>query len=187
VSASGPHLPRGAAPPGGETRDWVERSADRLIPQRCQRYREQILYLAVGGWNTLFGYLNFVVFYYLLQARLPVMVILVISYAPSIANAYVCYRYIVFRSRGSVLREMPRFTSVYLIALAANLVILPIALRWLPLSAYVVQALFTVAVVLLSYLGHKHFSFRGGSHGSRGQGNGDERQSRPQSPAPGGE
>lgn len=170
-----------------ERRAWVERSADRLIPRRFQRYREQILYLAVGGWNTLFGYLNFVVLYYFLQARLPVMVILVISYALSIANAYVCYRYIVFRSRGRVLREMPRFTSVYLVALAANLVVLPIALRWLPLSAYAVQALFTIAVVLLSYLGHKHFSFRGGSHDSQGQGNGGERQSRPQSPAPGGE
>ena len=170
-----------------ERRAWVERSADRLIPSRFRRYREQILYLVVGGWNTLFGYLNFVVLYYFLQARLPVMVILVISYAFSITNAYVCYRYIVFRSRGSVLREMPRFTSVYLVALAANLVILPLALRWLPFSAYVVQALFTIAVVLLSYFGHRHFSFRGGSHGSRGQGNGDQRQSRPRSPAPGGE
>lgn len=168
-------------------RAWIERYADRVIPRRFRHYREQILYLAVGGWNTLFGYLNFVALYYFLQARLSVMVILVISYALSIANAYVCYRYVVFRSRGSVLREMPRFTSVYLIALAANLVVLPIALRLLPLSAYVVQALFTIAVVLLSYFGHKHFSFRGGSHGPQGQGNGDERQSRPRSPAPGGE
>jgi hypothetical protein len=38
-----------------ERRAWVERSADRLIPRRFRRYREQILYLAVGGWNTLFG------------------------------------------------------------------------------------------------------------------------------------
>jgi len=166
-------------------RAWVERGADGLIPGRFQRYREQILYLVVGGWNTLFGYLNFVMLYYFLQVRLTVMAILVISYAISIAHANVCYRYVVFRSRGSVLREMPRFTSVYLVALAANLVILPLALRWLPLSAYVVQALFTVAVVVLSYFGHKRFSFRGGSHGSRGQGNADPRQNRPQSPTPG--
>jgi putative flippase GtrA len=170
-----------------ERRAWVERSFDRLIPSRVRRYREQILYLAVGGWNTLFGYLNFVVLYYFLRVSLPVMVILVISYAISIANAYVCYRYIVFRSRDGVLREVPRFTSVYLVALAANLVILPLALRWLPLSAYVVQALFTIAVVLISYLGHKHFSFRGGPHASQEQGNGEQRQSRPQSPSSGGE
>jgi putative flippase GtrA len=185
-----PAPPRTREPGFGDVhvrRAWVERSADRLIPRRFQRYREVILYLAVGGWNTLFGYLNFVALYYFLEARLPVAVILVMSYALSIANAYICYRYVVFRSRGSVLREMPRFTSVYLVALAANLVILPLALRWLPLSAYAVQALFTIAVVVLSYFGHKYFSFGGGSRGRQGQGNDDERQSRPQSPAPGGE
>jgi putative flippase GtrA len=155
--------------PGGQRVGQAERLrrraeavADALVPRRFHGYREQIHYLAVGAWNTVFGYLNFVVLYYLLQAKLPVAVILVLSYALSVANAYVCYRYIVFRSRGVVWKELPRFSGVYLIALAANLVVLPLALRTLPLSAYVVQALFTVAVVVLSYLGHKYFSFRTG-------------------------
>jgi putative flippase GtrA len=169
--------------PAAIRRAWVEAAADRFVPRRFQRYREQILYLAVGGWNTLFGYLNFVVLYYFLQGTMPVMAILIVSYAISIANAYVCYRYVVFRSRGSVLREMPRFTSVYVVALAANLVVLPLALRWLPFSAYVVQAIFTLGVVLLSYFGHKHFSFRGGATGPSAQGNSRERQSRPGNPS----
>lgn len=140
----------------------IEGAADSLLPRRFHRYREQIHYLAVGGWNTLFGYLSFVVLYYFMNQQMPVTVILVLSYVVSIANAYVCYRYIVFRSRGSVSRELPRFASVYLVALAANLIVLPLALRWLPLNVYVVQALFTLAVVLLSYVGHRYFSFRGG-------------------------
>jgi len=139
----------------------VERTADALVPSRLHAYREQVQYLVVGGWNTLFGYLNFVVLYYLLNDALPVAVILVMSYALSIANAYVCYRYIVFRSRGMVWREIPRFSSVYLVALAANLIVLPLALRALPLNAYVIQGLFTLCVVVLSYVGHKYFSFRG--------------------------
>lgn len=182
--------PRTGAPSRSATPDrcvWVERTADRLIPGRFQRYREQILYLAVGGWNTLFGYLNFALLYYFLNTRLPVMVILVVSYAISIANAYVCYRYVVFRSRGSVLREMPRFTSVYLVALAANLIVLPLALRWLPVSAYAVQAVFTAAVVVLSYLGHKYFSFRRGAPTVKGQGNDGRRETSPEDPDSGGE
>lgn len=142
-------------------RERLERAADALVPRRLRRYREQIHYLAIGAWNTLFGYLNFVVLYYLLNAALPVAVILVISYVLSIANAYICYRYIVFRSRGIVWREIPRFSSVYLIALVANLIVLPVALRALPVNAYVIQALFTVCVVVISYVGHKYFSFRG--------------------------
>jgi hypothetical protein len=39
---------------------------------------------------------------------------------------------------------------------------LPILVRTLPYNLYAIQALFTAAVVLLSYLGHKYFSFRGG-------------------------
>ncbi len=147
---------------GGGHRARVERSADALVPRRLHGYREQIQYLAVGAWNTAFGYLNFVLLYYLLGDTVPVALVLVISYALSIANAYVCYRYIVFRSRGIVWKEIPRFSGVYLVALGANLIVLPVALRTLPLNAYVIQALFTACVVLLSYVGHKYVSFRGG-------------------------
>ena len=52
-----------AASPGG--RASVRRTPSS--PRRLHRYREQIHYLAVGGWNTLFGYLNFVVLYYFLD------------------------------------------------------------------------------------------------------------------------
>jgi putative flippase GtrA len=129
------------------------------------RYREPLAYLLVGAWNTLFGYAVFALLYYLLAAHLHVDLILVVSYLISIANAYVGYRYIVFRSTGNMARELPRFTTVYLVTLAANLVVLPLALHRLPWNAYVVQGLFTVVIVLLSYLGHKYFSFRGGAVG----------------------
>ena len=75
-------------------------------------------------------------------------------------NAYVGYRYVVFRSRGRILTELPRFSLVYLATLVANILILPIALQVMPFSIYVVEAVFTLAVVISSYLGHKYFSFR---------------------------
>jgi putative flippase GtrA len=134
-------------------------------PRVAGRYREPIAYVIVGAWNTLFGYGVFALLYYLLHDRAHVDVILVISYALSIANAYIGYRFVVFRSTGSMKRELPRFTAVYLVTLAANLVVLPVALRLLPWNAYVVQGLFTFVIVALSYLGHKHFSFRSGTPG----------------------
>ena len=127
------------------------------------RYREPLSFLVVGAWNTLFGYGIFALLFYVLGAHLHVDVILVISYAFSITNAYIGYRFVVFRSRGSMKKEVPRFSAVYLVTLAANLLVLPIALRLLPWSAYVVQGLFTFVIVVLSYLGHKHFSFKGGT------------------------
>lgn len=146
----------------GACRTWVERTIDWIVPRSLGRYREQLLYLAVGAWNTLFGYGVWALLQYLLYPRVNYLVIVVLSYPIAIANAYVCYRYIVFRSHGSVLRELPRFSSVYLLTMAANLVALPILVRVLPLGLYAIQALFTIVVVILSYLGHRFFSFRGG-------------------------
>lgn len=148
------------SPPTHELRAWVERRADRFIPKALRPYREQVLYLAVGAWNTLFGYGVFVLLYYLVGGRVSVSVVIVASYVVAVLSAYIGYRYVAFRSHGPVLREFPRFSAVYLVTLIANLVFFPVALRLLPLSTYAVQALFTVGVVVISYLGHRHFSFR---------------------------
>ena len=140
-------------------RAWIERSADRLIPRPLLRFREQVLYLAIGGWNTLFGYLVFAIFYYLAGDVLGYAVVIVVSYLFAIVNAYLGYRYVAFRSHGSILRELPRFSAVYLATMIVNLVFFPVALQVLPLSPYLVQAVFTFGVVVASYLGHRYFSF----------------------------
>lgn len=121
--------------------------------------REQVMYLIVGGWNTLFGYLIWALLQYLLHAYINYLVILVIAWFPSVANAYFGYRWFVFRSKGSVLRELPRFSLVYVGTLIMGLVALPILLRILPFSIYVTQALYTAVMVVVSYLSHKYFSF----------------------------
>ena len=125
------------------------------------RRREQLLYLAVGGWNTVFGYGIWALLQFLLGERLHYLVIVVIAWPIAVLNAYLGYRFLVFRSRGSILRELPRFSLVYFATLVVNLMLLPIALTVLPFNIYVIQALFTIVVVIASYLGHKHFSFGG--------------------------
>jgi putative flippase GtrA len=126
------------------------------------RRREQLLYLAVGGWNTLFGYALWALMQYLLGDHVYYLVILLLAWFPAVLNAYFCYRYLVFRSRGRIRWELPRFSVVYAVTLCINLVALPVLLRVLPFSIYVTQVLFTAVVVVLSYLSHKYFSFRSG-------------------------
>jgi putative flippase GtrA len=132
------------------------------------RRREQVLYLVVGGWNTAFGYGAWALMQFLLGGHLHYLVVVLLAWPIAVLNAYIGYRYIVFRSRGPVLKELPRFSLVYVATLLVNLALLPIALRVLPFNIYVVQALLTVVVVVCSYLSHKHFSFRGGQRGHSG-------------------
>jgi putative flippase GtrA len=155
------------------TRAAIERAADALVPRRLARYREQLQYLGVGLWNTVFGYCVWALLQYVLHDYINYLLIVVLAYPISIANAYVCYRYIVFRSHGRVWREVPRFSTVYLLTMAANLLLLPLLLRILPFNIYVVQALFTMAVVVVSYFGHRFFSFRGGQVEGLGRENRD--------------
>ena len=124
--------------------------------------REQVLYLVVGAWNTLFGYGIWAALQMLLGDRVHYLVIVLIAWPIAVLNAYLCYRYLVFRSRGSILRELPRFALVYFLTLVATLVVLPIALSVLPFNIYVVQALLTVVVIICSYLSNRYFTFGAG-------------------------
>src|SRR5664280_1183371 len=163
-------------PAAPATSNRFERHLDGLrdhhalgVPVRFYfRRREQLLYLVVGGWNTAFGYGIWAFLQFLLGNHLHYLVVVLISWPIAVLNAYVGYRYIVFRSRDSILREFPRFSLVYVVTLVVNLALLPIALHVLPLNIYAVQALLTVLVVVCSYLSHKHFSFRGGHSGPTG-------------------
>ena len=159
MSQGRPHAGPPFRPGPIERREWVERGADRLIPSRFRRYREQILYLAAGGWNTLFGYAVFAALYAFSQHVLPLPVILVITYVIAVTNNYLLYRIVVFRSHAPIWRELPRFSIVYVVTLAVNLAVLPLALHALPLNAYAIQAVFTIVVVVASYGANKYFSF----------------------------
>ena len=87
---------------------WFERRLDGLRDHRALgrpvrfyfRRREQVLYLVVGGWNTVFGYAVWALMQFLLGGFLHYLVIVVLSWPIAVLNAYLGYRYIVFRSRG---------------------------------------------------------------------------------------
>jgi putative flippase GtrA len=157
-------------PPRSGTSNRIEKHLDGLRDDRALglpvrfffRRREQLLYLVVGGWNTVFGYAVWALLQFMLGNHLHYLVVLVLAWPIAVLNAYLGYRYVVFRSRGPILRELPRFSLVYVAALIVGLVALPVLLNVLPFNIYVVQALLTVIVVVGGYLSHRYFSFGAG-------------------------
>lgn len=160
-------------PPPSGTSNPIERRLEGFRDHRALglpvrfyfRRREQVLYLVVGGWNTVFGYAVWAFLQYLLGDHLHYLVVVLLAWPIAVLNAYLGYRYVVFRSRGPILRELPRFSVVYLVTLIVNLALLPVALNVLPFNIYVVQALLTTIVVVCSYLSHRYYSFGGGRGG----------------------
>jgi putative flippase GtrA len=118
------------------------------------------LYLVVGGWNTLFTYVTFSLLYYLLNTSVYPSLILALSYIIASINGFIGFRYLVFKPVRHPLHEYLRYQVVYLPILAINMLVLPLALRYSSLNAYVIQALFAIFAVVTSYLGNKYFTFR---------------------------
>lgn len=162
-------MPAPTSPLTGHETSLSAMRPDSALPPLVRLYsrrREQVLYLLVGAWNTAFGYAVWAVLQLLLGSHLHYLLVVVISWPLAVINAYLGYRILVFRSHGPILSELPRFSLVYVATLVANLMLLPLALATLPINIYVIQALFTGAVVVASYFGHKYFSFRRSSRPS---------------------
>jgi putative flippase GtrA len=128
---------------------------------------ERVAFLLVGGFNTVFAFLLFAGLAAtagraLDAAGLPVLgslVPLAGSYAVAVLVAFVLYRRLVFRVRGHVLRDLARFVSVYAVSITVNAVSLPLLVA-LGVPRLVAQALIVVVITLISYVGHRWFSFR---------------------------
>lgn len=123
-------------------------------------HEEKIRYLLGGIYNTLFGYLAFAALLLLFERHLHYLVVLVISHVISVANAFIVYRRFVFKSTGRVLSEYLRFNLVYLVAFLFNIAALPFLVEIAGMTPLKGQAVITVVTVILSYVGHKYFSFR---------------------------
>lgn len=132
----------------------------------------RVAFLGVGVVNTAIGFVAFFGFDDLFTAVRPGWpgvwhntVVLGCAHVVTVVAAFVLYRYLVFRVRGHVWRDLARFESVYLTSIAVNWVLLNLLVEVAHWPAKLAQTVILVLQVVLSWFGHKHFSFRR-AHGS---------------------
>ena len=86
----------------------------------------------------------------------------------AVTNAFLCYKWIVFRTHGNYLREYLKCWTVYgssaLIGTAGMILLVELA-GMNPIRANI---LITALSVIWSYLGHRFFSFRSGKKSGTG-------------------
>jgi putative flippase GtrA len=138
------------------------------LPKLLRRHETKVRFVVVGLWNTVFGYLAFVLLEALLRhsfsgLRLSYMIAMVLSTVVAVLNAFFFHRTFTFQSRvrgRAVLGELVRFSSTYLFTFILSLFLLPAFVEILGLSARVAGALVVIVCTVFSYLGHSRFSFR---------------------------
>jgi putative flippase GtrA len=128
---------------------------------------QRVAFLIVGGINTVVGFGLFILFDFTVGRAvdsaagtvLGSLATLGCSHVLGVIFAFVMHRRFVFRVTGHLWRDLARFESVYLVALAFNAVTLPVLVE-VGLNRIVAQAIITLISTVLSYVGHRYFSFR---------------------------
>jgi len=127
-------------------------------------------YLAVGIWNTAFAYATFALFTALLDRYIPASYLAgsVLSALLNITVSFLGYKWFVFKTKGNYLKEWWRCLMIYSGSIVLGLALLPptvLVVSYVtdsPRSApYIAGAILMGVQVILNFLGHKKFSFKG--------------------------
>jgi len=143
----------------------TKRRFTRHIPQA-----QFLLYLVVGGWNTIFGYICFFLLTRWLSRAIPAYSYVVANLAANlvaITVAFLGYKWFIFRTKGNYLREWMRCLVVYSTAILLSTAALPPLVglirhttHYQSQAPYIAGALVGMLTVISSFFGHKHLSFR---------------------------
>jgi putative flippase GtrA len=117
-------------------------------------------FAVIGVVNTLFAFGVFAAMNATLGVWFHYLVALVAAHVVSILEAYVMQRLFVFRVRGRWWRELARFSSVYAVALAVNLVALPFLVEVVHLPVLPAQGIVMLATACGTFVVHRSFTFR---------------------------
>jgi putative flippase GtrA len=120
----------------------------------------RVAFVIVGGVNTVVGLAWFALFDVTIGRHAGYMYTLGAAHVASVLCAFVLYRRFVFRVRGHMWLDLGRFEVVNLTSLGINAVLLPILVEVFHLAPLVAQVLITFVTMVVSYIGHRDFSFR---------------------------
>ena len=125
---------------------------------------QPLRFLIVGAWNFVFGYFAFAGLYWVMNGRWPDWFISTIAAILGITMSFLTHRFITYRSHGCWWREYLRFYVVYGGQSILNVFLIWILVTQLELNAYIVQLAISVALTVVSYWAHKHYSFKQTNH-----------------------
>jgi putative flippase GtrA len=120
---------------------------------------QRVAFLLVGGANTAFSTGLFIVLA-LAFPQAPSFILLSTSWTVSLIAVFFVYRKLVFRVKGHVWLDLGRFALVNLTSLLVNISLLSLFADLLQFPRIPTQLAITFLSVVISYFGHRHFSFR---------------------------
>lgn len=122
-------------------------------------HAEKLRFLGVGIWNTVFNMALFNVLL-LVFGHARYMVWFWVAWVLSVGQSTVTMKYVAFRSKGKLLPQIARAFMIYLPAQGIATALMWFAVEVAHLPPQIGQLLTISVTTVLSYLGHKYFTFR---------------------------
>lgn len=120
---------------------------------------EKIRFLVLGLVNSFFGWIVFLVSQLLITGELSYIISLILAYGLGTLTSFLLQKYFVFRAHGNKIREFLRYAVIYIPQLIINILLLPLIVAILGINWLFAQTIFICLAAVLSYFGHKYFSF----------------------------
>jgi putative flippase GtrA len=129
------------------------------------KHGEKLRFLVVGVWNTAFS----VGVLWLLDHFIPYdahslvqkEAILIVNWVIGVTQNFFAFKLMVFRTKGNWLREYARMYVTYGATFVVQSVLILALSTWLGWSLFWSSIPTLLLVMIMSYFGHKYFTFRG--------------------------
>jgi putative flippase GtrA len=139
---------------------WRATAADVL-----GRHEEKARFLVVGAWNVAFS----LAVLWLLERAIPhdpgsalqKEAIFFLDWLIAVTQNFFTFKLLVFRTRGNWIHEYGRMYVTYAATFVVQSALMQALSAWLGWSIFLATVPTVFIVTVLSYLGHKHFTFAG--------------------------
>lgn len=129
--------------------------------------KRKIKFLVVGGWNTIFGFIAFIVLYKIFSRIFTVQYFAytsaqIIGTPLAIINAYIGHKIFTFQSKvkgKKMIYEFLRFSTTYASIFLLSLFIMPFTVEVLNIQPIISAMILNIVVIITSYIGHSKFTF----------------------------
>ena len=125
---------------------------------------EKLRFLFVGVWNTVFSMVvlwlldHFI--HYDMSSWIQKEGILIVAWVIGVTQNFLTFKLLVFRTKGDWLREYGRMYVTYLATFVVQSVCVQALSAWFTISVFWASLPTLVIVTIMSYFGHKYFTFR---------------------------
>ena len=124
---------------------------------------QKVKYLIIGTYNTLVGYLFFVLIIYYFSSTVNHYLLLGACHLIGTIHNFFSYRTFVFKIKSNSLLNYLKFNLVYLFTFSLNIIMFTLLTKVMNWNLYLAQALIVLIIASVGYFLNKYYSFSNNS------------------------